>query len=198
MMKYDLLPGTDGVVRFPTERRARPTLLAVQELAPRSDLAAAMADERAGGDQPPDTMAVVAEAFTTLVKTLEFSMGQAAALAQLRAQVDVQVKQAHALCWTYRDAEMAAEEAGERLRAAKASGAEAYADGLCEQVRRTRAVWAEATLAARAAVDAAMGAQGALDYHELGKPWRRATGVENGEWLVERALKFRERQDEPA
>jgi len=88
-MKYDLLPGTDGVVRFPTERRARPTLLTIQELAPRADLAAAMADERAGDEQPPDTMAVVAESFTTLAKTLEFSMGQTAALTYLRAVVEV-------------------------------------------------------------------------------------------------------------
>jgi len=196
-MKYDLLPGTDGVVRFPTERRARPTLLAIQALAPRSDLAAAMADERAGDEQPPDTMAVVAEAFTTLAKTLEFSMGQTAALAQLRGLVEVQVKQAHALCWEYCDAETAAEAAGEMLTAASASGAEAYADGLREEVRRARAMWAEATLAARAAVDAALGAQGALDYHELGKPWRRMTGVENGEWLVEQA-KIWKRQDKPA
>jgi len=196
-MKYDLLPGTDGVVRFPTERRARPSLLGIQELAPRSDLAAAMADERAGDEQPPDTMAVVAEAFTTLALTLEFSMGQTAALTYLRAVVEVQVREAHALCWEYRDAEAAAEEVSEKLRAGKASGADAYADGLREQVRRTRAIWTETALAARAAADAALGAQGALDYHELGTPWRRMTGTEHGEWLVEQAKAW-ERQDEPA
>ena len=26
-MEFDLIPGTGGVVRFPTERRAKPTLL---------------------------------------------------------------------------------------------------------------------------------------------------------------------------
>ncbi len=56
-MKFDLIPGTGGVVRFPTERRAKPTLLGLRELAPREDLAAAMADERAGDDRAPDTMA---------------------------------------------------------------------------------------------------------------------------------------------
>ncbi len=197
-MKYDLLPGTDGVVRFPTERRARPTLLSLHELAPPVDLAAAMADERAGDDRPPDIMAEAVEAFATLVKALEFSMGQEVAVAHLRALVDAQVKQAHALCWAYRDAAASAEEAGEKLQAAQASAAGAFADGLREQVRRTRAIWTEQALAARAAVDAALGAQAALDYHELGTPWRRLTGVENGEWLVRQALEAREPQGAPA
>jgi len=192
-MKFDLIPGTGGVVRFPTERRARPTLLGLRELAPRSDLAAAMADERAGDDRAPDTMAEAVEAFSALLKALEFGMGQEAALAHLRGLVATQVAQAHALCWEYRDAEAAAEAA---LRAARESGAGAFADELRERVRRTRAVWTQQALAARAATDAALGAQAALDYHEHGTPWRR-TGADNGNWLVEITTEAREREDEP-
>jgi len=195
-MKFDLIPGTGGVVRFPTERRAKPTLLGLRELAPREDLASAMADDRAGDDRAPDTMAEAVEAFSTLLKAMEFGMGREAALAQLRGLVATQVVQAHALCWEYRDAEAEAEEAGATLRAARASGAEAFADGPREQVRRTRVVWTQRALAARAAADMALGAQAALDFHEHGTPWRR-TSVDNGEWLVERA-EARERQDEPA
>jgi len=192
-MKFDLIPGTGGVVRFPTERRAKPTLLGLRELAPREDLAAAMADDRAGDDRAPDTMAEAVEAFSTLLKAMEFGMGREAALAQLRGLVATQVAQAHALCCKYCDAEAEAEEAEATLRAARASGAEAFADGPREQVRRTRAAWTQQALAA---TDIALGAQAALDFHEHGTPWRR-TGVDNGEWLVERA-EARERQDEPA
>ncbi len=198
-MRFDLILGTGGVVvRFPAERRAAPTLLGLQELSPPADLAAAMADERAGDGRPPDTMAEAVAAFTTLVRALEFGMGQAAALAHLRALVEAQVKRAQALCWEYRDAAVAAEAASETLRAAQASGAGAFAEGLREQVRRTRAVWTEQALAARAAVDAALGAQAALDHHECGTPWRRMTGVENGEWLVRQALEARAPQGAPA
>lgn len=205
-MRFDLIPGTGGVVRFPTERRAKPTLLGLRELAPREDLAAAMADERAetrsvchwaSDEGAPDTLAEAAEAFGTLLKALEFGMGQEAALAHLRGLVATQVEQAHALCWAYRDAEAAAEAAEATLRAARTSGAEAFADKLREQVRRTRTVWTQQALAARAATDAALGAQAALDFHEHGTPWQR-TGEDNGDWLPDRATKTRERQDEPA
>ena len=180
-MRFDLISGTGGVVRFPTERRAKPTLLGLRELAPRELAEAAEA----------------AEAFSTLSKALEFGMGQKAALVHLRGLVATHVEQAHALCWAYRDAEAAAEKAEATLRAARASGAEAFADGLREQVRRTPTVWTEQALAARAATDAALGAQAALDYHEHGTPWQR-TGADNGDWLPDRATKARERQDEPA
>ncbi len=204
-MKFDLIPGTGGIVRFPTERRAKPTLLGLRGLAPREDLAAAMADERAemqnvcrwaGDDGVPDTMAEAAEAFTGLLKTLAFGMGRDAALAHLRGLVATQVEQAHVLCLEYRDAEAAAEKAEAMLRAAKTSGAEAFADRLREQVRRTRTVWTQQALAARAATDAALGAQAALDFHEHGTPWQR-TGEDNGDWLPDRAVKARKRQDEP-
>ena len=49
-MEINHLPGTDGVVRFPVERRAKPALPLAAELAPQPDLADAMADERAGGE----------------------------------------------------------------------------------------------------------------------------------------------------
>ena len=202
-MRFDLLPGTGSVVRFPTERRARPTLLGLRELAPREDLALAMADERAetrsicagwdGDEGAPDTLAEAAEAFSTLLKALEFGMGQEAALAHLRGLVATQVEQAHALCWAYRDAA----EADATLRAARMSGAEAFADGLREEARRTRTLWTQQALAARAATDAALGAQAALDYHEHGTTWQH-TGEDNGDWLQDRATKARERQDEPA
>ena len=204
-MRFDLISGTGGVVRFPTEQRVKPTLLGLRELAPREDLAAAMADERAemqgvcrwaGDNGAPDTMAEAAEAFTGLLKALAFGMGQEAALAHLRGLVGTQVEQAHALCWKYRDAEAAAEKAEAMLRAARASGAEAFMDGLREQVRRTRTVWTQQALAARAATDAALGAQAALDFHQYGTPWQHA-GEDNGDWLPDRAMTARERQDEP-
>lgn len=201
-MEIDHLPGTDGVVRFPVERRAKPTLLLAEELAPRSDLADAMADERANGEGRPDTLAQVVEAFTTLAETLEFSMGVDAALAHLRAMNEVQVERACALGWAYRDAEAAAEAAELKLRTAKAAGFEGLLDGLHEQVRRTRSVWTACALAARAAADAARGAREALDCHERGEPWRRMTGEENGLLLLELKdmldARRRAREDAPA
>jgi len=196
MMKFDHLPGTEGVVRFPVERRAAATLLLAQELAPRADLVGAMADERTGDEGRPDTMAVAAEAFTGLAEALEVSMGEAAVVG-LRALVEVQVQQACALGWQYRDAETDAEDAAAALKAARTSGAVAMVDGLDERVRRTRAVWAERALAARAATDAALGMQGALDFHEHGEPWRRPTGAENGRWLVEHAPSRQPLREEP-
>lgn len=195
-MRLDLVPGTGGVVRFPTERRAKPTLTALCDLAPREDLAAAMADERDGNDEAPDTLAQTVAAFTTLLDTLEFPMGRDAALAHLRGLVAPLVAQAHALCWAYQDAEAEAEDAQAKLRAAKRSGAGAFADRLDDEVRRTRTAWTERALAARAATDAALGAQAALDWHEHGTPWRR-TGVDTGDWLPD-TPRVRTRQDEPA
>ena len=98
-MRFDLIPGSGGVVRFSIERRARPTLLGLRERAPREDLAAAMVDEHAGDERAPDTMAEAVEAFTRLLEALEFGMGREAALAHLRGLVAMQVEQAHALCW---------------------------------------------------------------------------------------------------
>ena len=200
-MEIDHLPGTSGVVRFPVERRAKPTLLLAEELAPRSDLAAAMSDERAGDEGRPDTLAAVVDAFTTLAETLEFSMGVEAALAHLRAMNAVQVERACTLGWAYQDAEAAAEQAQLKLRNAKAAGFDGLLDGLDEQVRRTRSEWTFRALAARAAADAARGAREALDCFERGEPWRRMTGEEGGLLLIEmkEALdaRRREREDEP-
>ncbi len=198
-MKLDVLSGTGGVVRFPTERRAKPTLALAEELAPRSDLADAMADEWANGDGRPDTLAQTVQAFTLLAETLEFSMGVDAALAHLRAVNEVQVQRACALGWEHCDAEAAAEEAVTRLREAKAAGFGGLLDRRHEEVRRSRALWTMAALAARAATDAARGARQALDCHERGEPWRRSgTGVENGLFLIDAARPARSRQDEPA
>ena len=184
-MEIDHLPGTGGVVRFPVERRAKPTLLLAEELAPRSDLAAAMADELAGDEGRPDTLAEAAGAFTTLAEALEFSMGVEAVLAHLRAMNAVQVERACALGWAYRDAEVAAEQAQLKLRNAEAAGFDGLLDGLDEQVRRTRSEWTFRAFAARAAADAAWGAREALDCHERGERWRRMTGEESGLQLIE-------------
>lgn len=172
-MEIDQRFGTDGVVRFPVERRAKPTLALVEELAPRPDLADAMADERAGGEDRPDTLVQVVDAFTTLAETLEFSMG----------------------------AEAAAEQAELQLRNAKVAGYDGLLGELHEQVRRSRSVWTACALTARAAADAARGAKEALDCHESGEPWRRRTGNENGLLLLELKdtldARRRERKGEP-
>ena len=200
-MDIDHLPRTDGVVRFPVERRAKPTPMLAEELAPRSDLADAMADERAGGEGRPDTVVQAVDAFTMLAEALEFSMGADAALAHLRAMNQVQVERACTLGWAYRDAEAAAEQAELQLRNAKVAGYDGLLGELHEQVRRNRSVWTACALAARAAADAARGAKEALDCHESGEPWRRRTGEENGLLLLELKdmldARRRERKDEP-
>ncbi len=200
-MDIDHLPGTDGVARFPVERRAKPTLMLAEELAPRSDLADAMADERANGEERPDTVVQAVDAFTKMAEALEFSMGVDAALAHLRAMNQVQVERACTLGWAYRDAEAAAEQAELQLRNARAAGYDGLLGELHEQVRRSRSVWTACALAARAAADAARGAKEALDCHESGEPWRRRTGEENGLLLLELKdmldARRRERKDEP-
>jgi len=89
------------------------------------------------------------------------------------------------LGWAYRDAEAAAEQAELQLRSAKAAGYEGLLGELHEQVRRSRSMWTACALAARAAADAARGAQEALDCHESGEPWQRRTGEENGVLLFD-------------
>ena len=201
-MDNDHLPGTDGVVRFPVKRRARPTLLLAEELAPRQDLALAMANERAGDEGHPDTLVQAVDAFTKLAEALEFSMGTEAALAHLRAMNEVQVERACTLGWAYRDAEAAAEQDELRLRTAKAAGYDGLLDGMHEEIRRSRAKWTACALAARAAADAARGAQEALDCFERGEPWRRMTGEENGQFLLDMQAMLdagrRKREAEPA
>ena len=142
MMKLELLPGTGGVVRFPAERRAKPTLALAEELAPRPDLAGAMADEWANGEGRPDTLAQAAQAFTMLAEALEFSMGVDDALVHLRAMNEVQVQRACALGWAYFDAEAAAEAAAEaerrraeERRRARAAAAERERRAAAERAR---------------------------------------------------------------
>ena len=184
-MNIDHLPGTGGVVRFPVERRARPTLMLAEELAPRSDLVDAMADERANGEERPDTLVQTVDAFTKLAEALEFSMGVEASLAHLRAMNAVQVERACTLGWAYQDAEAAAKAVELKLKSAKAAGFEGLLNGLHEEIRRNRAKWTACALAARAAADAARGAKEALDCHERGELWRRSTGEENGMLLLD-------------
>lgn len=198
MMRLELLPGTGGVVHFPAERRATPTLALAEELAPRQDLAGAMADEWANGEERPDTLAQAAQAFTMLAEALEFSMGVDDALVHLRAINEVQVQRACTLGWAYRDAEDAAEAVTAQLKGAKAAGFGGLLDRRHEEVRRSRALWTAAALAARAATDAARGAKEALDCHDRGEPWRRRTGAENGLFLIGAARAVRKRQDESA
>lgn len=202
-MEIDHLPGTDGVVlRFPVERRAKPTLMLAEELAPRQDLAEAMADERAGGEGRPDTLVQAVDAFTTLAETLEFSMGAEAALAHLRAMNQVQVERACALGWAYRDAEVAAEQAELQLRSARAAGYDGLLGEMHEQAQRSRSEWTACALVARATADAARGAKEALDCHERGEPWQRLTGEENGLFLLDLQdmldARRRKREAEPA
>ena len=111
---------------------------------------------------------------------------------------EVQVQRACTLGWAYRDAEDAAEAVTAQLKGAKAAGFGGLLDLRHEEVRRSRALWTAAALAARAATDAARGAKEALDCHDRGEPWRRRTGVENGRFLIGAARAVRKRQDVPA
>ena len=185
-MKYNLIPGIGGVVRFPVERRANPTLGLADELAPPDDLAMSIADERAGDDEAPDVRAEAAHAFARLAEALEFGMGQEAAMAGLRAMVQLQVEQACAAGWRHRDAKAAMEEADATLKMARdLNSQEAWIRSLGEGLRAARAEWSDLALAARAATDAACGAQEALDCHERGEVWRRMTSEESARLLLD-------------
>lgn len=148
-MRIDLLPGTGNVVRFPAERRARPTLSLLREIAPDPRQVGLAADlhgiPHPVADLRDDTDAATAGHIRDHVLSGPGDARQAA----LRALLEPQLAQAVAACWDARDALAAAGDvwrAVERAQAAGSPHAEAMEQEAAELSRHAAELAVQADL----------------------------------------------------
>ena len=168
-MQVELLPGMTNVVRFPVERRARPTMALLREIAPDVRQVLNLAD--AFGMEPP-----VPELRERVdAATAEYIANQSPPpgpererlLAELLEPVAVR---AVAACRAAHDASLAAGDAHEVLRRARLAG-HFWVDGLQQQAEALTAHLAELLLIAHAQSEEAEGVARAVDLACRGEVW---------------------------
>lgn len=168
-MRIELLPGMTNVVRFPVERRARPTLELLREIAP--DVREVMAIAEAFDLAMPVTN------FRDLVdrETAEHILNHVildapGRTAALDALLDPAVVGGLGACREAHDVSVAAAEAQEVLLLAQTAG-RAWLDPLRERAEALTLRTAELMIEAHARVEAAEGISRAVSLARRGEPW---------------------------
>lgn len=182
-MNVDLLPGQDNVVRFPVERRARPTLDLMREIAPDSREVSLWA-EGFGLEEPPHDLRRRVDARTAkyIADQVPPEPGEArrAALEALLAPL---VEEAVRACRDAHDAALANAEA-QRRRLEAATAGRPWAEHLRGRADEAARRAAELLIEAHARCEEAEGAARAVDFARRGEPWRPHDPREVGEWLI--------------
>lgn len=149
--------GTDqtSVVRFPLERRERPTIELLIRIAPSRSLVDTLVAER--GEEPNGVQAEFAHAFGSLAHTLGSGRGRDEAVVRLRQLVDAHLAHAVDLCRAHQSA-------ADRMVALEVQAAKADRVPLALRLALDAAQieFRDRAIVARAAADAAMGAASAL------------------------------------
>ena len=182
-MHIELLPGLDNVIRFPLERRVRPTLALLREIAP--DVREVLQVAEAFGLEPPPhrlRQEVDRQTAEYILNEMpaEPDASRRAALEGLLAPV---VTAAVAACRASHDASVAAVALQERWAAAKASGSlwaaplEARAEALTVRA-------AEVLVVAHTRCEEAEGAARAVNLALRGDLWLPENHCELDAWLV--------------
>ncbi len=170
-MWVELLAGTTNVLRFPTERRARPTLDLMRNLA--SDghdvLAIAVA---AGVDLASLDLRSVADAETAerIHTSLAGGGGPGATADALDSLLRPAVGAAIAATWSARDMALAAATAGQALARARATG-EGWLAPLRQRAEALRLSAARLSIEAYALTEHAEGVARAVDCARRGEAW---------------------------
>jgi hypothetical protein len=173
-MRVELLPGTKNVLRFPIERRARPTLDLLRKIAP--DVRAVLNIAEAFGVEPPahdlraQVDAATAEHIANQVPTS--GPGRAAMLAEL---LDPVVAAAVAACRTSHDAWVDATEAQQTLLRAQ-SNELFWIEQLSDRTEALTRRAAERLLNAHTRVEAAEGVARAVGIARRGEEWMPLDG----------------------
>lgn len=144
-----------SVVRFPMEKRERPTVELLIRIAPSRSLVDTFVAER--GEDPPDVQAEFARAFGSLGRVLGLGCGRDEAVVRLRHLVDAHLGHAADVCRAYQGA--ADRMVGLEVQAAKADRVPL---ALRLALDAAQVEFRDRAIVARAVVDAAMGAASAL------------------------------------
>ena len=168
-MRIELLPGMTNVVRFPVERRARPTLDLLREIAPDvrevMGLAEAFGMEMPAPDLRARTDAATAEHIATNAPVapaeLEFFLGGLEGIA---------VRRAISACRDAHDASVAAADAQKVLLDATTAGS-FWIEPLREKAETRTERAAVLLLAAHAQSEQAEGVRRAVTLARLREPW---------------------------
>lgn len=173
-MRLELLPGMKNVLRFPIERRARPTLDLLREIAP--DVREVLNIAEAFGMEPPahdlreQVDAATAEHIANRVPTSR--PGRAAMLTEL---LDPVVAAAAAACRASYDARQEAAEAQQALLRALADG-HLWIEPLHDRTEALTRRAAERLLVAHARVEEAEGVARAVGIARRGEEWMPRDG----------------------
>ncbi len=162
-MTMELVSDMSNVVRFPGDRRERPSIELVKRLVPTRSLVNALGTEN--GKPSHDVQAGFAREFSYQARALEAALGRDEAMQRLREMVEAHLAQAADMCRAYQEAAarlMCLEiEAARMVRVPAQSRRELSA---ARGDLRGRAI------AVRVVTDAALGAASAMTQH-IGRDW---------------------------
>ena len=182
-MHIELLPGLDNVIRFPVERRARPTLELLRGMAPDSREVSLVALSF-GLDEPPFDLRDTADR-----QTAEYILNEvppepgAGRMAVLQGMLDGVVTEAVEACRASHDASLAMAALRERAAEAKAAGS-LWATQLGERADAQALRWAELVVLAQARCLEAEGASHAVECAIRGEAWAPLDSRATSEWLL--------------
>ena len=167
-MRTKMLAAPTNVVRFPVERRARPTLELMRRFAPSAtDVAALPIGHALPARGPTAREQAELAAATRIFGDRAESVMSSDDLDQLIAPV---IAEAIALCWSLQDATTAMVEAQHALLVARHTG-EGWLDRLRARAASLTSRHAELLLAAHARVEAAEGIARAVAFARRGERW---------------------------
>ena len=168
-MRIELLPGMTNVLRFPVKRRARPTLVLLQAIAPdvREVLSIAEAFDLEAPN--PDLRARV-DAETAEHILYNFAVACGTMHAALDALLDPVIAQAVDACRAAHDESVDAAEAQLALLRAQTAGL-FWIETLQERVEALTLKTAKLLIVAHARVEEAEGVARAVDLARRGEPW---------------------------
>ena len=184
-MRVKTLPGLNNVVRFPVERRARPTMELLREIAPDVREVMAIADTF-DLDVPLDLRERV-DAETAQYILDQFSGTGGAPLEMLDEMLHLVLARAVVACHAADDLSAEARQAREKLRRAEAAGGY-WLDPLRERAKALTFQAAELIVAAHVAVEEVEGAARAVGMARRGEPWKPRNVHEEMEELLRMAV----------
>ncbi len=171
-MRIDTPSLTATVVRFPVERRARPTLELLRELAPNSQEVLAIV-AAFGLANPPSDVRARADAGAA-ADFLVGGVASAGSLPVLDRLADATIARAVGLCWSARDASTAVAEARRQLAQAQRTGV-GWLNQRRSRLETLRRRAADLLIEAHVAAEQAEGVDRAAGFTRRGEPWVAAS-----------------------
>ncbi|MBN9560439.1 MAG: hypothetical protein J0H14_06870 [Alphaproteobacteria bacterium] len=169
-MKIDAMPGTSNVLRFPVERRARPTLDLLREIAPHVREVLVTAEDFRLEPPLPDLREQADASTAEYVADQFVGLGTADLAAALQSLLDPVVAKAVDACRAAYDLGFAASTARQAVWGAQADGGY-WLDPLRKRAESLSLQAAEALLHAHLRAEEAFGVARAVDLARRGLSW---------------------------